>query len=55
MTFASGEWRYFKWPYQAKVMKMLEIVRSSIVVIQLCCLIRNNLQMIDRVQLAPVK
>src|SRR5580704_9615953 len=31
MTFQSASWRYFKWPYQAKVMKMLEKVRRTIV------------------------
>ena len=33
MTLNSGTWRYFRWPYHAKVMKMLETVSSSIVVI----------------------
>ena len=37
MTLNSGAWRYFKWPYQAKVIKMLERVRSRIVVIGICC------------------
>jgi hypothetical protein len=33
MAFQSGQsWPYFKWPYQAKVMKTLEQVRRSIVV-----------------------
>src|ERR1700681_4695558 len=41
MTLNSGAWRYFRWPYQAKVMKMLERVRSRIVVIRICCLIRG--------------
>src|SRR5258708_30589513 len=39
MTLNSGAWRYFRWPYQAKVMKMLERVRSRIVVMRICCLI----------------
>src|ERR1700675_1230547 len=41
MTLNSGAWRYFRWPYQAKVMKMLERVRSRIVVMRICCLIRG--------------
>src|SRR5712671_6599679 len=39
MTLNNGAWRYFRWPYQAKVMKMLERVRSRIVVMRICCLI----------------
>src|ERR1039457_3974018 len=39
MTLNRGAWRYFRWPYQAKVMKMLERVRNSIVVMGTCCLI----------------
>src|SRR6266478_8197188 len=39
MTLNSGACRYFRWPYQAKVMKMLERVRSRIVVMRICCLI----------------
>src|SRR5258708_420312 len=39
ITLNSGAWRYFRWPYQAKVMKMLESVRSRIVVMRICCLI----------------
>src|SRR5580704_5456953 len=31
MTFQSAEVRYFKWPYQAKVMKMFEMVSRTIV------------------------
>src|ERR1700682_6810779 len=31
MTFQSASLRYFKWPYQAKVMKMFEMVRRRIV------------------------
>jgi len=27
MTFQSASWRYFRWPYQAMVMKMLEKMR----------------------------
>src|ERR1700685_4735790 len=34
ITLKSGAWRYFKWPYQAKVMKMLEIVRRMMVVMR---------------------
>src|SRR5258708_18540407 len=41
MTLNSGAWRYFRWPYQANVMKMLERVRSRIVVMRICCLIRG--------------
>src|SRR5271154_2655869 len=33
MTLNSGVWRYFRWPYQANVMKMFEMVSSSRVVI----------------------
>ena len=33
ITLKSGTPRYFKWPYQAKVMKMLEIVSRIMVVI----------------------
>src|SRR6266853_4589953 len=39
MTLNSGAWRYFRCPYHAKVMKMLERVRSRIVVMRICCLI----------------
>src|SRR5271170_4788671 len=39
MTLNRGAWRYFRCPYQAKVMKMLERVRSRIVVMQIRCLI----------------
>jgi hypothetical protein len=39
ITLNSGAWRYFRWPYQAKVMKMLERVRSRIMVMRICCLI----------------
>src|SRR5580658_3669592 len=39
MTLKSGACRYFRWPYHAKVMKMLERVRSRIVVMPICCLI----------------
>jgi hypothetical protein len=31
ITFQSGVLRYFRWPYHANVMKMLEIVRRIIV------------------------
>src|ERR1700693_1471122 len=31
ITLNSGTSRYFRWPYQAKVMKMLETVSSAIV------------------------
>src|SRR5271165_2656974 len=31
ITLNSGSCRYFRWPYQATVMKMFEIVRSRIV------------------------
>src|ERR1700719_3108715 len=41
MTLNSGAWRYFRCPYQAKVMKMLDSVRSRIVVMQVCCLIQR--------------
>src|SRR5690242_13367598 len=37
ITLKRGAWRYFKCPYQAKVMKILEMVRSNIVVMLLCC------------------
>src|ERR1700682_1244889 len=33
ITSNSGASRYFRWPYQAKIMKMFEIASSSIVVI----------------------
>ena len=33
MTLSSGTSRYFKCPYQANVMKMLEMVSNTIVVI----------------------
>src|SRR5450755_762198 len=39
ITLNSGTSRYFRWPYQAKVMKMLEMVRSRIVIMRICCLI----------------
>ncbi len=39
ITLNSGAWRYFKWPYQAIVMKMLERVNSRIVIMRICCLI----------------
>src|SRR5208337_906320 len=31
ITFNNGTLRYFRWPYQAKVMKMLETVSRAIV------------------------
>ena len=31
ITFQSASFRYFKCPYQAKVMKMLEIVNNTMV------------------------
>ena len=31
MTFHSASWRNFRWPYQAKVMKMLEKMRRMTV------------------------
>jgi hypothetical protein len=31
MTFQSASLRYLRWPYHAKVMKMLEMVSSRIV------------------------
>jgi hypothetical protein len=31
ITFQRAEVRYFRWPYQAKVMKMLEIVSRIMV------------------------
>jgi hypothetical protein len=31
ITFQSAEVRYFKWPYQANVMKIFEMVRRTIV------------------------
>src|SRR5271168_3915277 len=33
MTFQSAEVRYFKWPYQANVMKMFEMVSRTMVLI----------------------
>ena len=32
MTLNRGACRYFKWPYQAKVIKMFEMVSRTIVV-----------------------
>src|SRR5579863_7590825 len=37
ITLNRGACRYFRWPYHAKVMKTLETVSSSIVVMTLCC------------------
>jgi hypothetical protein len=34
MTLKIGAWRYFKWPYQAKVMKILEMVKSTMLVMR---------------------
>src|SRR5580658_2196871 len=39
ITLNKGAWRYLRWPYQAKVMKILERVSNRIVVIRICCLI----------------
>src|SRR5882672_7636788 len=36
ITFQSPSFRYFKCPYQAKVMKILEIVSNTIVRIRIC-------------------
>src|ERR1700721_1956343 len=38
MTLNRGTLRYLRWPYQANVMKMLEKVRSRIVVMRIVCL-----------------
>src|ERR1700686_4015590 len=38
MTFQSASLRYFRWPYQAKVMKMFEMVSRRIVRIGGCFL-----------------
>jgi hypothetical protein len=37
ITFGRGVVRYFKWPYQENVMKMFEMVSSTIVVILSSC------------------
>src|ERR1700679_303375 len=37
MTLKRGADLYLRWPYQANVMKMLEQVRSRIVLMRICC------------------
>src|SRR5271166_179204 len=37
MTLNKGVSRYFRWPYQAKVMKILERVSRTTVVMRICC------------------
>src|ERR1700675_4636692 len=47
ITFQSASLRYFRWPYHAKVMKMLEIVSNRIVRIRKgapCTVLRFRLE-----------